>query len=237
MSFIPWFSPGQFSTSDHAKVTFMSPYHQILLDLLPTTPSLKFRSSSPCLTIASLLMLFSPLDSMSSSKALISSTQITLLSLPLPTLLGGFLFLTLSLFTLQTLPGQFHVDTSQVAQLSMSKTATTTFPQTSLLLPLQQPLFWLTAPLSEQFESCIKVRVSFFLICFCDYKQKETDSRLHNTFFFKHKWVLKGYCNISQTQRKSQHFKWRNQGIQSPGDFRRWSFFPKPSYKHNSRLS
>ena len=184
MSFIPWFSPGQFSTSDQAKVTFMSPYHQILLDLLPTTPSLKFRSSSPCLTIASLLMLFSPLDSMSSSKALISSTQITLLSLPLPTLLGGFLFLTLSLFTLQTLPGQFHVDTSQVAQLSMSKTATTTFPQTSLLLPLQQPLFWLTAPLSEQFESCIKVRVSFFLICFCDYKQKETDSRLHNTFFF-----------------------------------------------------
>lgn len=163
MSFIPWFYPGQFSTSDQAKVTFMSPYHQILLDLLPTTPSLKFRSSSPGLTIASLLTLFSPLDSMSSSKALISSTQITLLSLPLPTLSSGFLFSTLSLFTPQTLPGQFHVDTSQAARLSMPKTAAaTTFPQTSLLLPLQLPLFWLTAPLSEQFESCVKVRVSFF---------------------------------------------------------------------------
>lgn len=88
----------------------MTPHHQILLDLLSTTPSLKFRASTPCLTIASLLKLFSPLDSMSSSKALISSTQIALLS-PLPILLGGFLFLTLSLFTLQTLLGQFHVDT------------------------------------------------------------------------------------------------------------------------------
>lgn len=115
----------------------MTPHHQILLELLSTTPSLKFRPSIPCLTIASLLKLFSPLDSMSSSKALISSTQITLLSPPLPILLGGFLFLTLSLFTLQTLPGQFYVDTLQAAQLNMSKTATITFPPTLLLPPLQ----------------------------------------------------------------------------------------------------
>ena len=113
----------------------MTPHHQILLELLSTTPSLKFRPSIPCLT--SLLKLLSPLDSMSSSKALISSTQIALLSPPLPILLGGFLFLTLSLFTLQTLPGQFYVDTLQAAQLNMSKTATITFPPILLLPPLQ----------------------------------------------------------------------------------------------------
>ena len=33
----------------------MTPHHQILLELLSTTPSLKFRPSIPCLTIASLL--------------------------------------------------------------------------------------------------------------------------------------------------------------------------------------
>ena len=113
----------------------MTPHHQIVLELLSTTPSLKFRPSIPCLT--SLLKLLSPLDSMSSSKALISSTQIALLSPPLSILLGGFLFLTLSLFTLETLPGQFYVDTLQAAQLNMSKTATITFPPTLLLPPLQ----------------------------------------------------------------------------------------------------